>query len=307
MHVVVVDPSRTILKAVSRLLESDGHVASAFTGGQDALDFIKETPDVTALITSAELGPMTGIELCWETRLLCGHDRAIYITLMSSNSDRQHLINALDSGADEFISKPPAAEELYARLRSAERLLRLQHELVRLAMTDHLTGLFNRRAFFAKALQSCLRATGSELLAAIMFDVDHFKWVNDTYGHDVGDEVLRAIGREVVGDRAIVGRLGGEEFAILLEASNLEAGMTHAEGLRERLAALSFETANGKMTVTCSFWRCRMAAGRDHRSPFEARRCRPVPSEERWAQPRRRGSARRSRRAMVRRVACWQT
>jgi two-component system cell cycle response regulator len=253
MHVVVVDPSRTVLKAVSRLLESDGHVVSAFTGGQDALDFIKATADVHALITSAELGPMTGIELCWETRLLCDYDRAIYIILMSSNSDRQHLINALDSGADEFIAKPPAAEELYARLRCADRLLRLQHELVRLATTDPLTGLFNRRAFFSKGSQSCLRATGSERPTAIMFDVDHFKRVNDLYGHDVGDQVLRAIGSEAVGERATVGRLGGEEFAILLEASNLEAGMTHAEGLREKLAALSFEIANGKVAVTCSF------------------------------------------------------
>ncbi len=81
---------------------------------------------------------------------LSGHDRAIYIILMSSNSEQKHLINALDSGADEFIRKPPVGEELYARLRSADRLIRLQRELIRLAMIDPLTGLFNRRAFFER-------------------------------------------------------------------------------------------------------------------------------------------------------------
>ena len=123
MRIVVVDPSRTVLKVVLRLLEGDGHVVSALVDGREAFDFIKQNPEVETLITSAETPSMSGLELCWETRLLSGHDRAIYIILMSSNSDQKHLINALDSGADEFVRKPPVAEELYARLRSAERQL----------------------------------------------------------------------------------------------------------------------------------------------------------------------------------------
>jgi two-component system, cell cycle response regulator len=253
MRIVVADPSRTVLKAVVRLLERDGHVVSTFVDGREALDFIKSKREVEALITSAELTSMSGLELCWETRLLSGRDRAIYIILMSSNSEQTRLINALDNGADEFIRKPPASEELYARLRSADRLLRLQRELIRLAMTDPLTGVLNRRAFFEQAQQSCALKTPFGRPAAIMFDVDHFKQVNDTYGHDVGDQVLRAIGRELPSERAMIGRLGGEEFAVLLEASNLQAGMDHAERLLIKLSALSFETAAGKLSVTCSF------------------------------------------------------
>jgi two-component system cell cycle response regulator len=254
VHIVVVDPSRTILKAVSRLLERDGHVVALFVDGREALDFIKSTPDVSALITSAELTTsMSGLELCWETRLLSGYDRAIYIILMSSNAGEEHLVNALDSGADEFIHKPPSSEELYARLRSAERLLRLQRKLFDLAMTDPLTGVFNRRAFFEKARKLCPQAEATQGPTAIMFDVDHFKRVNDTHGHDVGDEVLRAIGREASCDGAIIGRLGGEEFALVLEASSLQAGVALAERLRTDLAALSFDTVLGKMRVTCSF------------------------------------------------------
>jgi diguanylate cyclase (GGDEF)-like protein len=253
MRVVVVDPSRTVLKAVSRLLAVDGHEVSTFLDGPDALAHIKSDTGVDALIASAELPTMSGIELCWETRLISGRDRAIYIILMSSNSDQRHLINALDSGADEFIGKPPAKEELYARLRSAERLIRLQRELIRLAATDPLTGLFNRRAFFEKAHQTIARASAGNRPAAIMFDVDHFKRVNDTYGHDVGDQVLRGIAKAATSEWPMVGRLGGEEFAILLEASNLDAGVAVAERLRAKVAALAFDTAQGKLTLTTSF------------------------------------------------------
>src|ERR1700692_2813589 len=186
MRVVVVDPSRTVLKAVSRLLAKDSHEVSTFVDGPEALAYIKSKPEVSALIASAELTTMSGIELCWETRLLSGRDRAIYIILMSSNSDQKQLINALDSGADDFIGKPSVKEELYARLRSAERLVRLQRELIRLAMIDPLTGLCNCRAFFEKAHQAIKRASPANRPAAILFDTDHFKRVNDTYGHDVG-------------------------------------------------------------------------------------------------------------------------
>jgi two-component system, cell cycle response regulator len=247
MRIVVVDPSRTVLKAVSKLLESECHAVTAFVDAREALDFIKSDREVSVLITSVELSPMSGIELCWKTRLLCGHDRTIYIILMSSNFEEQHLINALDSGADEFIRKPPICEELYARLRSAERMLRLQSELIRLASVDPLTGVFNRRAFFERAER--VRQTP---FAAIMFDVDHFKDINDSCGHDVGDQVLSGIGREAASQNGIVGRLGGEEFAILLEGADLAAAATFAEGLRMRLAGLPFNSTCCQRSVSCS-------------------------------------------------------
>jgi two-component system cell cycle response regulator len=250
VRIVVVDPSRTILKAVSRLLENDGHVVNAFSEGQDALDCIKSAPDVSVLITSAELASMSGLELCWEARLLSGRDRALYIILMSSNAEQTHVVNALDSGADEFIRKPPAGEELYARLRTAERLLRQQRELIVLAYLDSLTGVLNRRAFFDKAGDLVDAGRG---FAAVMFDIDHFKNVNDSYGHDVGDQVLRVIGREARNGNAVFGRLGGEEFAIVLEGASLQAAALYAEELRRQLAELSFDAAKQTFSVTASF------------------------------------------------------
>jgi two-component system, cell cycle response regulator len=263
VRIVVVDPSRTILKAVSQLLECDGHAVCGFVDGQQAFEFITANADVDALIASAELESMSGLELCWDTRLLAGRDRAVYIILMSS--DHAQLIQALDSGADEFIGKPPQREELYARLRSAERLLGAQRELIRLATTDPLTGVLNRRAFFERAERLCGSVTPVDSPVAIMFDVDHFKQVNDTYGHEAGDRVLRAIGRQSVGEGegATIGRLGGEEFAILLGGSNLRAGTEYAESLRRELAALSFDTERGALSVTCSFGVAELTSGED--------------------------------------------
>ena len=250
MRIVVVDPSRTILKAVSRLLENDGHLVSAFSEGQEALDCIKSAPDVSVLMTSAELASMSGLELCWEARLLSGRDRALYIILMSSNAEQTHVVNALDSGADEFIRKPPVGEELYARLRTAERLLRQQRELMVLAYLDSLTGVLNRRAFFDKA--GDLIDAGRHF-AAVMFDIDHFKHVNDTHGHAIGDQVLRVIGREARNGDSVLGRLGGEEFAILLEGTSLQAATLYAEELRRQLADRSFEATGQTFSITASF------------------------------------------------------
>lgn len=253
MRVVLVDPSRTVLKFVGRLLEARDHEVRAFTEGEAALDYIRSDLKVGALITSAELSSMSGIELCWETRLLATCDRPIYVIVMSSNQDRQRLIEALDSGAHDYIGKPPVAEELYARLRAGERMATMQQELVRLATTDSLTGVLNRRAFFERAPKACSRAQAGAPLSAILFDIDHFKRVNDLYGHDVGDRAICAVAQEAAAESATVGRMGGEEFAILLEGRGLNDALAAAERLRGKMSALQFETSHGPLAITCSF------------------------------------------------------
>jgi diguanylate cyclase (GGDEF)-like protein len=252
MRVVLVDPSRTVLKFVGRLLEARDHEVRAFTDGQAALDCLKSDLNVGALITSAELVSMSGMELCWEARLLATCNRQIYVIQMSTSQDRHRLIEALDSGADDYIGKPPIAEELYARLRAAERVAAMQQELIRLATTDSLTGVLNRRAFFERARDVCARAEAGGALSAIVFDIDHFKRVNDLYGHDVGDRAICAVAHEAATESAIVGRLGGEEFAALLDGRGLADALETAERLRVKMAALQFDTGQGPMSLTCS-------------------------------------------------------
>jgi diguanylate cyclase (GGDEF)-like protein len=253
MRVVLVDPSRTVLKFVARLLEARGDEVRTFVDGRIALDYIKEESAVDAVITSAEPLSMTGLELCWETRLLAGDRRAIYVILMSSNQERRNLIEALDSGADDFIGKPPVAEELYARLRAAERLASMHRDLIQLASLDSLTGTFNRRAFFERGLEVFAQVAGIGALSAIMIDIDHFKRINDLYGHDIGDKAIREVAGIIAGSGSIVGRLGGEEFAVLLPAGDRSTALAVAERLRREIAALQIPAREEQITLTCSF------------------------------------------------------
>ena len=249
MHVALVDSSRTVLKVVSRLLEARSHQVYPFTDPHAALEHIRTHREVDALITSAELLTMSGLELCWEARLIASANRPLYVILMSSTRDRHRLVEALDSGADDFISKPPVPEELYARLRAAERMTSMQHELIRLAATDPLTGLLNRRAFFERATELC---AGADVLSAIMVDIDHFKRVNDLYGHDVGDSVIRAVADLLAAQGEAAGRLGGEEFVILLKGRTLAEAVEMAERLRAQATSLRFETPREMFAVTLS-------------------------------------------------------
>src|SRR6185436_2019337 len=206
MRIVLVDPSRTMRLFVTRLLEAGDHEVRPFADGTEALACMRADPEVAALITSGEIGcGMSGLELCWETRVLAGRDRPIYVILMSSSIDKSKLGEALDSGADDFISKPPVADELYARLRAAERFGAMQRELVRLASVDPLTGLHNRRVFFELAEEARGRCGERGALTAIMLDIDHFKRINDLYGHDVGDQAIAAVANTAATEGAVTG------------------------------------------------------------------------------------------------------
>src|ERR1044072_4285111 len=250
MRVVLVDPSRTVRLFVRRLLEARDHEVLPFADGAAALDCMRANPRITARITSAGLDDMSGVELCWEPRILAGRDRPIYVILMSSSTEKSLLGEALDSGPDDFISKPPVADELYARFRAPERLGSMQRELVRLASVDPLTGLHNRRVFFEMAEE--VRAQDCRL-TAVMFAVHRLKRVNDLYGHDVGGQAIAAVAKTAVIEGAIFGRLGGEEFAMLLKGCPLSVAAKLAEDLRRRIAALRFDTDKVPMTLTCSF------------------------------------------------------
>jgi two-component system cell cycle response regulator len=253
MQVVLVDPSRVVQSAFTRLLEPQGHAIRAFSSSFAALETIRTDAVVDALICSAELSPISGVELCWEVRLIAGDQRPLYILVTSSNSEEKNVVEALDCGADDFISKPPRPQELYAKLRVGDRLVTLQRELIRLAATDPLTGIYNRRAFFDQATEACRRAEQKGLLSAILFDIDHFKEINDLYGHAVGDHAIRAVAVETQRSHPLFGRLGGDEFSVVLPGHGLASAVAAAEALRRSFAELNLKTEGGHARLTCSF------------------------------------------------------
>ncbi|GJE51587.1 hypothetical protein GOFOIKOB_4647 [Methylobacterium tardum] len=252
MQIVIVDSSRVVLQIIASLIEPRGHDVHAFTDSAQALDFLAATPAVRVLITSLEVRPLCGLELCWSARLLVEGRGPLHVITMSSARNVRSLAEALDSGADDFIEKPPSAEELNARLRAAERLITMQEELIRLAETDPLTGSYNRRAFFNRARKAAEQSRRSGGVSAILLDIDHFKRINDEHGHDVGDVAIKAVA-DLISGAGIAGRLGGEEFAVILPGCGLSLALARAESLRVGVQALHILGSKGPIRLTCSF------------------------------------------------------
>jgi two-component system, cell cycle response regulator len=252
MRIVLVDQSRTIVRIVSELVQADGHEVLGFTDGGKALACLESDTDVRALMTSVQLESISGLELCTAARHLAGTRRPLYVMLMSSSDDRDIIVRALDRGADDFIHKPPDVEELRARVRVADRVTSMQRELIRYGTLDSLSELLNRREFFHRAAEAHKRAASGVPLSAIMVDIDRFKSVNDLHGHEAGDRAIVAVASRVKLFGGIAGRLGGEEFCLLIE-HDLFHTRTIAEDLRKAIAAMRFELDDIAIGVTASF------------------------------------------------------
>lgn len=239
------------------MLTDDGHEVVSCETAEAALQMIGDPrAQVDVLITAVEFAAMSGLELCWEARLAVA-ENPMHIIVLSSSRDENKLAEALDAGADDFILKPPRRSELLARLRAASRLLVAQRDLLHLANFDALTGLRNRRSFF----EAMGRCEGGPVSVAI-FDVDHFKLVNDRHGHDAGDEVLKEVGRRMAAIDRHVARLGGEEFALLVQGPLDEAGAI-AERMRRAMEDAPFLTGAGELQVTASIGVAESPTGRD--------------------------------------------
>jgi diguanylate cyclase (GGDEF)-like protein len=210
-----------------------------------------------------------GPELCRRIRSTPALNR-MYVIMLTGRDSRADMVMGLDAGADDYIVKPFDAEELRARVhvgirvatlqeRLAERVSELQaarDELARLASTDALTGLFCRRQWFDMAAIELARSRRyDQPFALLMADLDHFKRVNDTYGHGVGDDVLKHFASVLQSEcrgSDIVGRLGGEEFAVLLPQTPLRAAQDVARRIVETSRAVIVPCSSGDVRFTCS-------------------------------------------------------
>jgi diguanylate cyclase (GGDEF)-like protein len=251
--------SRRLLETILRKWGYE--VVVAHDGSQAWEELQKEDSPRLAILDWMMPG-MDGVEVCGKVRDRTGSPY-VYILLLSAKSQREDLVRGLESGADDYITKPFDANELKVRLRAGRRILDLQTQLMSAqdamrdqASRDPLTGILNRNAIFElfrKELSRALRENNE--IAIVMVDIDHFKDLNDTHGHMAGDAVLREFtGRIARSLRPYdgVGRYGGEEFLVVLPGCELRAAMKHAERLRALMADVRFDTSEGRHTVTCS-------------------------------------------------------
>ncbi|MBB4199400.1 hypothetical protein CCR94_06085 [Rhodoblastus sphagnicola] len=257
MHVIVVAADQALQASISSILETRGHDVIAFADANEGLDRLGRDRELNAFIVANDKD--AGAEICWEARLLSSFERPIYVCLVSPPLPSAAFIEALDCGADDVLQLPISPDELYARLRAAERLNQMQHKLLEMATRDGLTGLYNRAAFFHRAASLC----GARPVVAIMTDIDHFKAINDNYGHAVGDRAIRAVADCLKSQGDIVGRLGGEEFALLLDIADATDAWRAAEGLRRMIAMQEIDLDRESVRLSCSFGVAMGQAGED--------------------------------------------
>lgn len=205
---------------------------------------------------------ISGIDLCRKIRARKSPHYP-YVILLTSRDGKEDLLEGLEAGADDYLTKPFDANELRSRLMVGSRILRLQNELLRKeeelrfeARHDRLTSLWNREAILNFTARELARARRSKNpVGVLMLDVDHFKSINDTYGHQTGDMVLQEVGKRLLnGMRSYdwAGRYGGEEFLVLLCHSNPETLMMCAQRLREAICSEPVRVGDLELDITVS-------------------------------------------------------
>jgi diguanylate cyclase (GGDEF)-like protein len=245
MKILIAEDQPTAALFLRRVIEKMGHEAAVAPDGEAAWRMIREG-DAPLLISDWMMPHLDGPELCRRLRA-AKVDRYIYIILLTSLDRREDRLNGLRAGADDFLTKPPAPDELAVRLEIAERIIAMHDQLARqnarlaeLATTDDLTGVKNRRRFredldllFAQANRQ------ASPLSLIMLDIDHFKQFNDAFGHPAGDRILHEVGstlQSILRTHDVLARYGGEEFVVLLPGTDADEAMDVAERLRSTIA-----------------------------------------------------------------------
>jgi diguanylate cyclase (GGDEF)-like protein len=259
--ILIVDDITQNIGLLVDILESVGYSTTFAKNGKQALERVElANPDL--ILLDLMMPEMDGIEVC---KILKSDPQYSHIPIifLTASSEDSHLIEAFEKGAVDYVTKPFKIPELLARVKTHLDLKRTQDELKKayaemekLATTDPLTNINNRRSILACGEQEFERYQRYKCqFSVIILDIDHFKKVNDNYGHDVGDKVLVKVAHLLQKSIRIVdqiGRFGGEEFLIILPKSSLKDAILVAERLRKSVEQLSFNTSDPSFKVTIS-------------------------------------------------------
>jgi|SRR5208282_654541 len=262
MRVLVADDDEIYRSLLAATLGRWGYEVTPVSCGEQALERLGTEGAPTLAILDWMMPGLTGPQVCARLRSNAG-PRYTYVLLLTARHNMEDLVEGLEAGADDYLTKPFDTSELRARLRAAERILALQEKLVKsrqeleeLATHDPLTQLWNRRAILERLCSEAARAKRERTsLAVVLVDVDHFKQVNDLRGHLCGDQVLCEVARRMesaLRPYDVLGRFGGEEFLVTLTTESPEGVNVVAERLRAAVAAQPFAACGAEFRISVS-------------------------------------------------------
>ncbi|HEY8554806.1 MAG TPA: diguanylate cyclase [Burkholderiales bacterium] len=275
LRILVVDDDKSVLMMLEKVLTNAGYRVFTAANGREALHTAMECRP--QLIVADWLMPeMDGLEFCRALRNT-KIGRGVYMVLLTGVEDDARLVEAFEAGVDDYVLKPINPKMLLARLRAGERVVRLQNEvesdreqirrvaaelamsnrrLQEAALLDPLTGIPNRRYAMDRIQQEWSAAErAGRPLACMLIDVDHFKRINDTHGHDVGDLVLQRVAevlKQTARTQDVICRIGGEEFLVVCPDADASAAAQCAERLRQAVNAMRIEVAASTLQITIS-------------------------------------------------------
>ena len=262
MRVLIAEDDAIFRRILESTLGKWGYEVVAAVDGGEAWSILQSPASPKLVVLDWMMPGLDGVEICRRVRQEQTKPYT-YILLLTAKGKREDLITALEAGADDFVVKPFNPLELKGRLRAGARILDLQDELLAareelhyLATHDSLTGLWNRSAVLDQLNRALARSERQRVpLAVAIADVDHFKTVNDTYGHSIGDAVLREIAARMtasVRPYDTVGRYGGEEFLIIFEGCNAPEAIQLAERLCSRVSLEQIRVGDVSLSGTIS-------------------------------------------------------
>lgn len=254
MRVLIADDDRLSARMLEASLKAGGYEVLVAGDGGQAWQILKADDRPQIAILDWMMPVIDGLEVCRRVRRSSGP--YVYILLLTGNTDPDSVVTGMDAGADDYIRKPFHPAELKARLRSGKRIVDLEEKLRRQAMHDSLTGILNRGAImerFSIEMDRTHRDNGNLCIA--MVDLDHFKRVNDTCGHTVGDTVLSETASRmasVLRPYDSIGRYGGEEFIIVFPKCDAAHAFAIADRVRRSISIQPVRTNWDAVTVTAS-------------------------------------------------------